>query len=81
MKKIEVINQSDEKYPSQLLQIMNPPKKLYVEGESKLLKQEMIAIVGSRNATEYGKKYAGIFAKQLAQEKITIISGMAVRNR
>ncbi|MCI9177357.1 MAG: hypothetical protein HFJ28_02000 [Clostridia bacterium] len=81
MIKIEIIKQNHNNYPEQLLQIENPPKKLYVEGESKLLKQEMIAIVGSRNATEYGKKYAGIFAKQLAKENITIISGLAKRNR
>ena len=77
MRKIEIINKTDENYPKKLLQIKNPPKQLYVEGNSDLLNQTSIAIVGSRKATEYGKKYATIFAKKLAKAGISIVSGMA----
>ena len=77
MRKIEIINKIDENYPKKLLQIQNPPKKLYVEGNGNLLNQTSIAIVGSRKATEYGKKYAAIFAKKLSKAGISIISGMA----
>ena len=77
MRKIEIINKTDENYPKKLLQIQNPPKQLYVEGNGNLLNQTSIAIVGSRKATEYGKKYAAIFAKKLSKAGISIISGMA----
>ena len=77
VRKIEIINKPDENYPKKLLQIKNPPKQLYVEGNSDLLNQTSIAIVGSRKATEYGKKYAAIFAKKLSKAGISIISGMA----
>ena len=46
-----------------------------------ILKQKGIAIVGSRNATEYGRKVALQFAKELSENGITIISGLAIRDR
>ena len=52
---MKVIIQKDENYPKRLLQIQNPPKKLYVEGNEKLLNQDAIAIVGTRNCTKYGE--------------------------
>ena len=77
MREIEIINKTDKNYPQKLLQIQNPSKQLYVEGNSDLLNQTSIAIVGSRKATEYGKKYAAVFAKKLAKAGISIVSGMA----
>lgn len=58
--------------------MQDAPKQLYVEGNCDLLLQDSIAIVGTRNLTDYGKKYASIFAKRIAKEGITIVSGMAV---
>lgn len=75
---MRTINQKDENYPTRLLKIQSPPKKLYVEGDSSLLNQNSIAIVGSRKATEYGKKQAQIFSKHIAKKGITVVSGMAV---
>ena len=77
-RKMEVIEQTDLKYPSKLLEIQNPPKQLYIEGNTELLNMPSIAIVGSRKATDYGRKYAGIFAKELAKAGICIASGMAI---
>lgn len=39
---------------------------------------KIIAIVGSRDCTDYGRKYAQLFAKTLAKHNITIISGLAL---
>lgn len=75
---MEIVNQTDESYPNQLLQIQNPPKQLYVEGNKQLLKQNCIAIVGSRKATEYGAKYTQIFARELSKAGICIVSGLAI---
>ena len=75
---MEIIEQTNLKYPSKLLEIQNPPKQLYVEGNAKLLNMPSIAIVGSRKATEYGRKYAGIFAKKIAKVGICVVSGMAI---
>lgn len=75
---IEEINIKDKDYPKQLKCIFDPPLKIYVLGNKEILSQKGIAIVGARNATEYGKKVALQFAKELAQKGINIISGLAV---
>ncbi len=77
MEKIKIIKQNSKNYPTKLLQIQETPKQLYVEGDTSLLNNDAIAIVGSRKATEYGKKCTSYFAKELAKKGITIISGLA----
>lgn len=74
---IRKIEYEDFIYPMKLKEIDNPPQKLYVLGRKELLEMPGIAIIGSRNATEYGKKYTKIFAKKLAEAGFCIISGMA----
>ena len=76
-RKMEIIIQKDEYYPKRLLQIQNPPERLYVEGNEKLLNQDAIAIVGTRNYTRYGEKYASKFARELSKKGICIVSGLA----
>ena len=64
----------DNNYPEQLRKIENPPKQLYLEGNTKLLDTPGIAIIGSRTCTKYGEK----IAKKLSIYGLTIISGMAI---
>lgn len=75
---MEVIKREDKAYPKRLLEINNAPKKLYVEGNAELLNNNCLAIVGARNCSEYGIKYAKEFAKEIAEHNITIISGLAL---
>ena len=70
------INSGD--YPERLRNIYDPPKKLYVLGNFKILKEKAIAIVGSRKATEYGKKVAFQISQELTKENINIVSGLAI---
>ncbi len=73
------IKEKDKIYPKRLLQIKDCPKVLYVLGNSNLLnKENILAMVGSRNCSEYGRTTANFFAKELAKEDITIISGLAI---
>lgn len=76
--KIEEIGIESEDYPKQLKEIYNPPLKLYVLGNKQLLKQGGIAIVGTRKATDYGKKLTLQFAQDLSKNGINIISGLAL---
>ncbi len=78
MKDYRIINYYDNEYPEKLKLIANPPKNLYVKGNLELLDREMFAIIGTRKITDYGKKYAKIFAKEIALRNIPIISGMAI---
>ena len=75
---IKEIKIEDEKYPNQLKEIKNPPNKIFLVGNEKILQSDGIAVIGSRCNTEYGEKYATKFSKELAKQGLTIISGMAV---
>ncbi|MDO5556060.1 MAG: DNA-processing protein DprA [Clostridia bacterium] len=78
MKEIKIIKSTDEQYPQKLLQIKDYPKKLYIIGNEKLLNKDSIGIVGARECTAYGAKYAYKFAEQISKKEICIISGMAI---
>ena len=75
---IKEIKIEDKKYPNQLKEIKNPPNKIFLVGNEKILQSDGIAVIGSRCNTEYGEKYATKFSKELAKQGLTIISGMAV---
>ena len=74
---MRTINLSDSIFPHNLKKIKNAPNKIYVEGNEELLNKKSLAIVGTRSPTEYGKKVAFNFAKELSNENICIISGLA----
>lgn len=74
---IEIISISDGRYPRLLKQIYDPPKKLYIKGNKNILNKTSIAIIGAREATEYGKNAAKYFAYNLTKEGINIVSGLA----
>ena len=76
--KIEEINIESYDYPEQLRNIYDPPLKLFVMGNKQLLKQKNIAIVGAREATEYGKNIALQFSRELSEKGINVISGLAL---
>ena len=76
--KIEEISIESEGYPQKLRKIYDPPIKLYVLGNKEILKQKGIAIVGTRKATEYGKNISLQISKELSQNGIHIISGLAL---
>lgn len=71
------IDMKNEMYPSKLKEIKNPPQKLYIQGNYRLLNKTGIAIVGSRDCTSYGFREAYEFAKELSKKNICIISGLA----
>ncbi len=78
IKKIYEITETEKNYPKALLRIKKHPKKIYAMGNIALLQKKAVAIVGTREHTPYGEKYSKIFANYLAQNGITIISGLAI---
>ncbi len=78
---MQIIDINNENYPDTLRDIQEPPKKLYVLGDVSLLSRKSLAIVGARKCTEYGRKQGTKFSYNLAKEGITIVSGLALRNR
>ncbi len=78
MKDIKIIYKEDKNYPERLMQLKKPPRRLYVLGDESLLNKKSIAIIGSRDCTEYGYRQAVKFSKELSKNNICIVSGMAV---
>jgi len=78
---IKTINIEDKEYPESLRAMHKPPRKLYAIGNVDLLKSNCIAVVGSRNCTDYGYRMAAKFARELAELGVTIVSGFAIRYR
>jgi len=74
---IKEIKITDELYPEKLKHIYDPPKTLYCIGNVSLLNNYSIAIIGCRNASDYGLKISKIFADNLSKIGVTIISGFA----
>ncbi len=72
-----LITYYDENYPSLLKQIDTPPPLLYVKGELKQEDAVSIALVGSREAKDYGRRVSYQLSFQLAQRGLTITSGFA----
>lgn len=75
--KIDIININVESYPQQLKKIYDAPISLYIKGNKEILNNKALAIVGCREASDYGKKAAKYFAYNLAQNKFNIVSGLA----
>ena len=69
---------NDDVYPECLKEISNPPLKLYYKGNLDLLKEErLIAVVGTRNPSSYGKLCCEYMVKKMSRANITIVSGFA----
>lgn len=74
---IQVIPFTDDKYPTSLLNLVDPPTVLYGKGDLSLLKRQKIAIIGSRKATNYTKKALQFIVPPLIENHIVIVSGLA----
>ncbi len=73
----KILSYGSEFYPSQLVNIYDPPILLYVAGEITEDDKRSIGIVGTRTPTPYGTRSAADIASGLANEKFTVISGLA----
>jgi DNA processing protein len=65
-------------YPYLLKNINDPPLILFYEGNVELLRNnKLIAVVGTRNISSYGKKATIQIVKELVNRQYTIVSGLA----
>ena len=75
---IEIISIIDDIYPNRLKNIDNPPVQIYTKGNLKKIYEDNVAIIGSRNASEYGKNISRQIANELSLDGINIVSGLAI---
>ena len=73
----QVLTLYDAAYPALLKEIDTPPIVLYIRGELTSEDSLSLALVGSRDAKDYGRKASYRLSYQLAQRGLTIVSGLA----
>ncbi|ASU33779.1 DNA-processing protein DprA [Mucilaginibacter xinganensis] len=75
---IDVIFYTDSKYPKRLKNCTDSPVLLYSRGNADLNSQHIVSIVGTRNATEYGKQLCRQLIEELQPYNILVVSGLAL---
>ncbi|MCC8410023.1 DNA-processing protein DprA [Mucilaginibacter sp. UR6-1] len=75
---IDVLLYTDPRYPKRLKNCNDAPLLLYSRGNTDLNKQHVISIVGTRNATDYGKLLCKQLIEELQQYNVLIVSGLAL---
>ena len=68
---------TDPNYPPRLRLIADPPPVLYVKGELGPQDEKAVAVVGSRSASDYGRRVARDLCRGLVSLGFTVVSGMA----
>ena len=75
---ITVITILDKEYPPLLKEIYQPPWALFAKGDLSLLEKDpKLAVVGSRQATQYGKNAIRLIFPGLIDKGVVIVSGLA----
>jgi DNA processing protein len=75
---VKVLTWNMPEFPSKLKEIYNVPPVLYVKGEFSIPEDEWaIGVVGTRRVTSYGRQVTEHIVRDLAQNKITVVSGLA----
>ncbi|MDX2222708.1 MAG: DNA-processing protein DprA [Rhodospirillaceae bacterium] len=68
---------ADGRYPALLAQIDDAPPVLWVKGDAALLGAPCIGMVGARNASLNGRRFAAKLAADLARSGLVVVSGLA----
>ncbi len=75
---ITYLKQSDSNFPQSLREISSCPGILYFKGNKDLFNyKKKIAIVGTRKASKAGQAIASQLAKDLSQQDVVVVSGLA----
>jgi len=73
----KLIASIEPEFPPGLAALDAPPPMIAVLGHTTLLRRDMVAIVGARNASALGRKFANTLAVELGAAGLAIVSGMA----
>ena len=75
--KIKPLFITDKEYPGRLLNCYDPPTLLYYKGEADLNHNKIIAIIGTRSHTDYGKQITEQLVEELTEQNVVVVSGLA----
>lgn len=68
---------TDVNYPQRLLHCYDPPTLLFYRGQADLNASRVVAIIGTRSHTEYGRQLTEKLVKDLAAFHVLVVSGLA----
>jgi len=74
---VTIVPFTDVRYPARLRMIADPPPFLYVKGEIRAEDDKAVAVVGSRSASDYGRKVTRDLSRGLSALGFTVVSGLA----
>ncbi|MGB5026241.1 MAG: DNA-processing protein DprA, partial [Saprospiraceae bacterium] len=74
---IQVIYYQDTLYPTRLKNYQDSPLILYYKGTSDLNQEKIIAVVGTRKVTEYGRRLIQQLIEGIRDLNILVVSGLA----
>lgn len=75
--RVNAFTWNDPAYPARLKEVYDRPPVLYVRGELLPDDEWCVAVVGTRRSTIYGRQVAEELSRDLARNRITVISGLA----
>ena len=75
--KISPLFITDKNYPQRLLNCYDSPALLYYRGNANLNTAKIIAIVGTRNNSEYGRLVCEKLIEDIKEQNVLITSGLA----
>ena len=73
----EILFFSDPGYPKKLKHAPDAPMVLYYKGKGNLNNHKVVAIVGTRKSTDYGRSFTKKIIQQLAPHNALVVSGLA----
>ena len=74
---ISYITINSKEYPESLKHVDEPPYVIFYKGNLELLKGNLVAVIGSRKCSNYGAYVAKTMAKEISENNITVVSGLA----
>jgi len=75
--KIKPLFVTDTAYPKRLLNCYDSPTLLFYKGDADLNAAKIVAIVGTRSHTDYAKQVTEKLVKELTEQNIIVVSGLA----
>ena len=74
---IKAVCIEEEAYPERLRECTDAPYMIFYKGRMPAEEEKRVAVIGARNCSDYGRRMAEYFGRELAVAGVSIISGMA----
>ncbi len=74
---VRVLAACEPDYPEALATVDDRPPLLFVLGHAHLLRRPAVAVIGARNASANGRRFAHLLARDLSEAGLVVVSGLA----